>query len=187
MAFRISRPAKRRTEARQWSEDELIWGVPRRPGYDDQDDPKGHAGLTQHAFEPGNDERAICGFEPPKRAGSATAKPRAQLAMPTARLNPRCVKCAALIATPDVPSLLPTLAAIEGAAIEAEAASDAEAAANADAGSDDADAGSEDAAADVERPMKKPDASEEVAPAAAPHAPVMVQRTPTAEPSKQRA
>jgi hypothetical protein len=131
MAFRKSRSAKPAPDGKQWSEGELIWGVPRRPGYDDQDDPKGHAGLTQHAFEPGNDERAICGYEPPKRAAGPTAKPRPQLAMPTARLNPRCAKCARLIETPEVPTLLPALAAIEAAAIDAATTTDAAAMAEA--------------------------------------------------------
>jgi hypothetical protein len=114
MAFRKSRTAQGRA-SRVWSETELIWGVPRRPGYDDQDDPKGHAGLTQHAFEPGNDERAICGFEPPKRASGPGSKPRPQLAMPTARLNPRCAKCARLVETSSTEVLPPALLAIDAA------------------------------------------------------------------------
>jgi hypothetical protein len=113
MTFRKSRSTKGRVVARHWSENELIWGVPRRPGYDDQDDPKAHAGLTQHAFEPGNDETAICGFEPPKRSSGPLAKPRPQLAMPSARLNPRCPKCARLVLTPSVPVPPLALAAID--------------------------------------------------------------------------
>ena len=100
MAFRLGRGGKRAGEVALFDEDQVIWGVPRRAGLDEQDDPKAHAGLTQHAFQPGNDDRAICGFEPPKRAGGPTAKPRAQLAVPNSRLNPRCPKCLKLIAVP---------------------------------------------------------------------------------------
>jgi hypothetical protein len=103
MAF-LQRGRGDRREQRLFNEGELIWGVPRKPGYDDQDDPKAHAGVTQHAFEPGNDERAICGFEPPKRAGGTSSKPRPQLALPTARLNPRCPKCMRLIEVPEPPA-----------------------------------------------------------------------------------
>jgi hypothetical protein len=100
MAFRLGRGGKRGSDAPLFNEDQVIWGVPRRAGLDEQDDPKAHAGLTQHAFEVGNDDRAICGFEPPKRASSPTAKPKAQLSMPNTRLNPRCPKCLKLIAVP---------------------------------------------------------------------------------------
>jgi hypothetical protein len=100
MAFRLGRGGKRSSQTPLYNEDQVVWGVPRRAGLDEQDDPKAHAGLTQHAFEPGNDEKAICGFEPPKRASGPTAKPRAQLAVPNPRLNPRCPKCLKLIAVP---------------------------------------------------------------------------------------
>jgi len=102
MAFRLGRGGKRAQDAPLYEEEQVIWGVPRRAGLDEQDDPKAHGGLTQHAFELGNDERAICGFEPPKRASGPTAKPRAQLAVPNPRLNPRCPKCVKLIAVPVV-------------------------------------------------------------------------------------
>jgi hypothetical protein len=104
VAFRLTRGAKGLLPAKQarrpWTDGEVIWGVPRRPSHDDLDDPKAHAGLAQHAFEPGNDERAICGFEPAKRASGPSAPPRPQLAMPSPRLNPRCAKCAGLVASP---------------------------------------------------------------------------------------
>ncbi len=102
MAFRLGRGGKRAEDMPLYEEEQVIWGVPRRAGLDEQDDPKAHGGLTQHAFEIGNDERAICGFEPPKRASSPTSKPRAQLAVPNSRLNPRCPKCLKLIAVPAV-------------------------------------------------------------------------------------
>src|SRR6188474_53741 len=123
MAFRITRSGKGRGSAAPtlWQEEQVIWGVARRAGLDEQDDPKAHAGLTQHAFEPGNDDRAICGFEPPKRASSPTAKPRAQLSMPNPRLNPRCPKCLKLIVfAPDATAEL----AAEPAAEEESAAAE---------------------------------------------------------------
>ena len=92
------RSGRAKADRQPWAEDALIWGVPRRAGYDDHDDPKAHAGLVQHAFEVGSDERAICGFVPPKRASGPTAKPRPQLALPSTKLNPRCPKCVRLIA-----------------------------------------------------------------------------------------
>ena len=123
MAFRISRGGKARGSAAPalWEEEQVIWGVPRRAGLDEQDDPKAHGGLTQHAFEIGNDDRAICGFEPPKRASGPTTKARAQLAMPNPRLNPRCPKCLKLM----VPA--PSAPVIEEAAIEALADEEVEA------------------------------------------------------------
>ena len=111
MAFRLGRGGKRAQDVTLYEEEQVIWGVPRRSGLDEQDDPKAHGGLTQHAFEIGNDERAICGFEPPKRASSPTSKPRAQLAVPNSRLNPRCPKCLKLMAVPAV--------AVESAELEA--------------------------------------------------------------------
>lgn len=119
MAFRIARGKKQpRHEAKLWSDEEVIWGVPRRAGHDDRDDPKAHAGLTQHAFELGDDDRAICGFEPSKRGASPTAKARAQLATPSARLNPRCAKCEKLMAhsAHTVPPVLVALEAVPMAA-----------------------------------------------------------------------
>jgi hypothetical protein len=100
MTFRLPTGRSGNRQRRLYTEDDLLWGVPRRSGYDQQDDPKAHAGQMQHAFEPGNDERAICGFESPKRASGATQKPKPQLAVPTARLNPRCPKCVRLISVP---------------------------------------------------------------------------------------
>jgi hypothetical protein len=118
MAFRITRGGKGRGSAAPvlWQEEQVIWGVARRAGLDEQDDPKAHAGLTQHAFEPGNDDRAICGFEPPKRATSPTSKPRAQLSMPNPRLNPRCPKCLKLMMP--APAATPEVLMVEPAAEE---------------------------------------------------------------------
>jgi hypothetical protein len=125
MAFRITRAGKGRGSAAPtlWQEEQVIWGVARRAGLDEQDDPKAHAGLTQHAFEPGNDDRAICGFEPPKRASSPTARPRAQLSMPNPRLNPRCPKCLKLMA-PAPAAVTADEAAVEPAVEEEGAATE---------------------------------------------------------------
>src|SRR5688572_8511526 len=89
--FRGSKQDKTR-----WFDDEVLWGVPRREGYSDTSDPLAHKGLTQHAFEFGIDERAICGFEPPRRPSRNYRDPRPQLAL-AGTDNPRCPKCAALL------------------------------------------------------------------------------------------
>lgn len=124
MAFRITRAGKARGSAPPalWQEEQVIWGVARRAGLDEQDDPKAHAGLTQHAFEQGNDDRAICGFEPPKRASSPTSKPRPQLSMPNPRLNPRCPKCLKLMVP--APSATTEAAAVELVADDESAAAE---------------------------------------------------------------
>jgi hypothetical protein len=77
---------------------EVMWGVPRREGLSDTDDPSAHSGVMQHAFEFGRDERAICGFEPPKRPSRAYRDARSQLAVP-GRDNPKCRKCEVLVAS----------------------------------------------------------------------------------------
>lgn len=89
--FRGSKQDKTR-----WFEDEVLWGVPRREGFSDTSDPLAHKGLTQHAFEFGIDDRAICGFEPPRRPSRIYQDPRPQLAL-AGTDNPRCPKCAALL------------------------------------------------------------------------------------------
>jgi hypothetical protein len=73
-----------------------MWGVPRREGHSDTDDPLAHAGLVQHAFLLGQDERALCGFAPPKRVSRTDMTARPQLAL-AGRDNPRCAKCTALV------------------------------------------------------------------------------------------
>src|SRR3954447_2754765 len=75
----------------------VLWGVPRREGSSDTDDPLVHAGLVQHAFVLGQDEQALCGYKTPKYATTAdkTARPRLALA---GRDNPRCRKCTVALA-----------------------------------------------------------------------------------------
>ena len=76
----------------------VLWGVPRHEAASDRDDPLLHAGLIQHAFVLGNDERAICGFRPPVRSGFGGGRSVPQLALPGPD-NPRCSKCQRLLAT----------------------------------------------------------------------------------------
>lgn len=76
--------------------DDVLWGVARREGLSDTDDPIAHATDFQHAFVIGDDHRAICGFAPPRRTSRPGTQPRPQLALPTAS-NPRCLKCLGLI------------------------------------------------------------------------------------------
>lgn len=85
-------PRRKRIDPGEIQPDNILWGVPRREGYSDTDDPLGHEGLVQHAFLMGNDERALCGFVPPRRLSRADKTPRAQLALP-GPANPRCRKC----------------------------------------------------------------------------------------------
>jgi len=77
--------------------EDVIWGVPRREGASDRDDPLVHAGLVQHAFEIGIDDRAICGFRPPVRVGFDGASRDPELALPN-DANPRCPKCVTALA-----------------------------------------------------------------------------------------
>ena len=74
---------------------EVVWGVRRRRGYGPMDDPRAHAGRTQHAF-PANDEtRALCGYRSQRRFSRRLAVP---LAAATG-YNPFCRRC--LSAIPD--------------------------------------------------------------------------------------
>lgn len=92
----IINPPRSKKPTGPWSEKDLIWGISRRAGYSDTDDPKTHTGVTQHAFELGQDARAICGYGPPQRRSLVGLEPRPQLAVPGPD-NPRCPKCSALI------------------------------------------------------------------------------------------
>jgi hypothetical protein len=92
--MRLLRGSKRSKTS--WFEDEVLWGVGRREGFSDTNDPLAHLGLTQHAFEAGIDDRAICGFEPPRRPSGRQRIPRPQLAL-AGTDNPQCPRCVALI------------------------------------------------------------------------------------------
>jgi hypothetical protein len=95
--MRISLHPWSNTPARTWSRDEIMWGIPRRHGYSDIEDPRAHAGITQHAFPIGQNGRAICGNEPPKRSTSINPIPEPQLALASPLYNPICSTCQALL------------------------------------------------------------------------------------------
>ena len=75
------------------SADEIVWGVRRKFGYSEIDDPSVHRGLTQHAFAAGDYTVALCGA---KTYGWRKPK-HIRLAMPTEQ-NPTCHKCSVAIA-----------------------------------------------------------------------------------------
>lgn len=80
-----------------WAHDEVMWGIPRRHGYSDIEDPRAHSGITQHAFPMDKNDRAICGNEPQKRATSLNPVPLPQLALASPIYNPRCGDCQKLL------------------------------------------------------------------------------------------
>lgn len=75
------------------SADQIIWGVRRKYGYNEIDDPSAHRGLQQHAFVVGDYGRALCGT---KAHGWRRPK-HIRLALPTEE-NPACRKCSMAIA-----------------------------------------------------------------------------------------
>jgi len=85
------------TQGEMWAHDEVLWGIPRRHGFSDIDDPRAHSGIPQHAFPLGHNERAICGNEPPKRPTWINPIPQPQLAVPSPIYNPRCQDCQRLL------------------------------------------------------------------------------------------
>ena len=80
--------------------DSVLWGVARREGCNDLDDPRAHAGLTQHAFALGQDDRALCGFRPPRRRSPFSPEPRPELAGASSDYNPTCRACVSLVEQP---------------------------------------------------------------------------------------
>lgn len=97
MRRRPSRIARAATVAR-WPADGEVWGIPIRDGYDELDDPAYHRGLTGHAYLPGDDRVAVCGYRPPRR-GLFLRCP-AKLGFPSARYNPKCPTCARRVVAP---------------------------------------------------------------------------------------
>jgi len=85
-----------RKDLLQVAADGVLWGVARRQAASDRDDPVLHAGLVQHAFQLGNDERAICGFRPPVSTGFGGRARVPQLALPGPD-NPQCSRCVRLM------------------------------------------------------------------------------------------
>jgi hypothetical protein len=94
---------RRRRDLGEIRADNIMWGVPRREGYSDTDDPLVHEGLVQHAFLMGEDDQALCGIRPPRRLSRADRTPRAQLAL-AGPANPRCEKCEAVLAAGTISS-----------------------------------------------------------------------------------
>ena len=75
------------------SADQIIWGVRRKYGYNEIDDPSVHRGLEQHAFVVGDYGVALCGAKP-----YGMRRPtHIRLAVPTEE-NPSCRKCSMAIA-----------------------------------------------------------------------------------------
>ena len=75
------------------SPDQIVWGVRRRRGYHEIDDPSAHRGLVQHAFVVGRYNAALCGART-----YGWRKPRhVRLAVPTLD-NPMCRSCSVAIA-----------------------------------------------------------------------------------------
>jgi hypothetical protein len=75
------------------SADEIVWGVRRKLGYSEIDDPSAHRGLIQHAFVAGRYEVALCGT----RTYGWRKPKHIRLAVPTED-NPSCRKCSLAIA-----------------------------------------------------------------------------------------
>jgi hypothetical protein len=82
------------------SRSSVVWGVRRRSGFSEVDDPRAHDGLVQHAYLAGYDVLAVCGYRPLRRRQRRAAP----LAAPTA-LNPECPDC--LAATTSATPLAP--------------------------------------------------------------------------------
>ena len=89
---RASAPAKHRFAA-----NDVHWGVRRRRGFSEFDDPAAHRGLTQHAFLVGYDRIALCGYRPVGRR-DRTVVP---LAAATPGGNPMCAACARAVRSPE--------------------------------------------------------------------------------------
>ena len=83
---------------RTFPADEVMWGIAIRNGFDELDDPWYHRGTTQHAYLEGNDNVAICGFQPPQ-SGPRTRR-RSRLGLPTPGEHPMCGICARMVVAP---------------------------------------------------------------------------------------
>lgn len=90
----------RRTYSHAFASDEILWGVRRRAGYSEIDDPRAYSRREAHAFIFGSDAVALCGFRPRRswHVGAPTS-----LAIPT-ELNPRCPRCILAIRVSDTPA-----------------------------------------------------------------------------------
>lgn len=95
------------------TERDVLWGVPRRPGYDPVFDPAPHRRITKHAFLASDDLRALCGYRPsrwrtrgPVRLAAATDA------------NPGCGRCSAALMPIETDAALPAALTAYLAAIE---------------------------------------------------------------------
>jgi hypothetical protein len=91
--MRLFRPSQGRP---RYAAAEVEWAAALREGHSDEDDPRAHKGVIQHAYSIGEEAHAICGYTPPLRAMPDGTK-RPALALPTDRYNPRCRRCTQLI------------------------------------------------------------------------------------------
>jgi hypothetical protein len=73
--------------------DDINWGVGRRPGFSEFDDPSAHRDLIQHAFLDGTDARALCGYRPHRWHRGRSVRVAA-----ATHLNPQCANCKAAMA-----------------------------------------------------------------------------------------
>ena len=73
------------------SRDSVMWGVRRREGFSEFDDPLAHRGRVKHAFVFGSETRAVCGYRPVRWGRSVVP-----LAAPTEH-NPACPDCLAAV------------------------------------------------------------------------------------------
>jgi hypothetical protein len=67
---------------------DVCWGIKRRPGFSEIDDPGAHRSTMAHAYVSGNDSLALCGYKPYPRG----RQPHVSLALATGD-NPECSSC----------------------------------------------------------------------------------------------
>ena len=81
----------------------VLWGVPRRNGWSDLDDPRAHAGIPQHAFLLHDENEAICGYRPPRRRNMFSRRVQVELVLPSVDYNPPCLRCLEIAGEPMAP------------------------------------------------------------------------------------
>lgn len=112
----------------RFANDEISWGVRRRPGFSEFDDPSAHSGLIQHAFLYGTDAQALCGYRPHPWTRGRSVRVAA-----ATHSNPPCASCRAAIAMSSALVVVPIVADPVRDVLEWPAASLAAADADADA------------------------------------------------------
>lgn len=85
---------------------EIVWGIRRKSGCGDLDDPRAQAGATAHAFAAGRDEIAVCGYRPMR-----WSRRRAMPLAAASEYNAQCTKCLARLplVTKSAAAVMPTL------------------------------------------------------------------------------